>query len=701
MAALDDEPLMVRIGLDIGGTFTDVVLEDGEAVHTAKTLTRPDAPEEGAMEALERVLAAAGRRPADVTLFVHGTTLATNALIERKGAVTALITTDGFRDTLEIGTEGRPDQYDINIVKPAPLVPRRLRLPVPERMTAAGEALVPLDEAAVAALVPRLAAAGVESVAIGFLHAYANGAHERRARDILLHHLPGLSVSLSSEVSPEFREYERISTTAANAYVRPLMARYLARFEARLTAAGVTAPLLLMLSSGGLTSVETAARFPIRLVESGPAGGAIFAASVAQANDAAKVVSFDMGGTTAKIALVDDATPHTARTFEVARVYRFKKGSGLPVRVPVIEMVEIGAGGGSIARIDAVGRLTVGPDSAGAAPGPVAYARGGVEPTVTDANVVTGAIDPASFAGGTMPLDGKAALAAIDTRLAAPMGLAPEAAAFGVLEVVCETMAAAARVHAIESGVQLADRTLIAFGGAAPLQACQMADKLGMNRVIVPAQAGVGSAVGFLRAPAAFEVVRTRYQRLGTLEVEAVNATLAEMEAEARAAVEAATGGAAAVTVQRRAYARYVGQGHEIAFEMPAAALVAEDRARLRQHFDAAYEALYGRAIGALVDVEIVSFVVTASAPPAAGRARRQPQPSATAESPPRRLIDSAAQAELEAAVVARSALRAGQTIPGPALIVEDETTTVVTTAFAASVTPSGDLLLTRREAAL
>jgi N-methylhydantoinase A len=442
---------MVRIGLDIGGTFTDVVLEDGDAVHSAKTLTRPEAPEEGAMAALAQVLSAAGRVPADVTLFVHGTTLATNALIERKGAVTALITTEGFRDTLEIGTEGRPDQYDINILKPAPLVPRRLRLPVPERMTAAGEVLVPLDEAAVAALAPRLVAAGVESVAIGFLHAYANAAHERRARDILLHHLPALSVSVSSEVSPEFREYERISTTAANAYVRPMMARYLARFQDRLTAEGVAAPLLLMLSSGGLTSVETAARFPIRLVESGPAGGAIFAASVARANDAAKVVSFDMGGTTAKIALVEDATPHTARTFEVARVYRFKKGSGLPVRVPVIEMVEIGAGGGSIARTDALDRLTVGPDSAGAAPGPVAYARGGTEPTVTDANVLTGAIDPASFAGGRMPLDGEAARAAVATCLAEPLGLSPEAAAFGVLEVVCETMAAAARVHAIES----------------------------------------------------------------------------------------------------------------------------------------------------------------------------------------------------------------------------------------------------------
>ncbi|MEM6849973.1 MAG: hydantoinase/oxoprolinase family protein, partial [Pseudomonadota bacterium] len=344
--------MSVRVGIDIGGTFTDIVLEDDERRLTAKVLTRPDAPDEGAMDALHRVLGDAGRAPEDVSLLVHGTTLATNALIERKGAVTALLTTEGFRDTLEIGTEGRPDQYDINIVKPEPLVPRRRRLTVPERMTAAGTVLVPLDEAAVVAAAQKLQAMGVESLAIAFLHAYANSAHEERAAEIVAQALPGLSISLSSAVSPEFREYERISTTAANAYVRPQMASYLTRFETRLRSVGVTAPLLLMLSSGGLTSVATAAEFPIRLVESGPAGGAIFAATIAGSNAAEKVISFDMGGTTAKLTLIDKATPQTARTFEVARVYRFKKGSGLPVRVPVIEMVEIGAGGGSIARVD-------------------------------------------------------------------------------------------------------------------------------------------------------------------------------------------------------------------------------------------------------------------------------------------------------------------------------------------------------------
>lgn len=691
---------MIRIGLDIGGTFTDVVLEDGVQRLTAKVLTRPDAPEEGAMEALERVLAEAGRAPSDVSLLVHGTTLATNALIERKGAVTALLTTKGFRDTLEIGTEGRPDQYDINIVKPTPLVPRRLRLTVPERLTAAGNVLVPLDEAAVDAVVPKLQAAGVESLAIGFIHAYANGDHERRARDRLAKHLPDLFVSLSCEVSPEFREYERISTTAANAYVRPLMARYLTRFEHRLKEAGVTAPLLLMLSSGGLTSVETAARFPIRLVESGPAGGAIFAATVAGANAAEKVVSFDMGGTTAKIALVDEATPHTARTFEVARVYRFKKGSGLPVRVPVIEMVEIGAGGGSIARVDDLKRLTVGPDSAGAMPGPVAYGRGGMDPTVTDANVVTGLIDPADFAGGRMPLDGGAAKAAFQDRIGPKLSVSAEAAAFGVLEVVGETMAAAARVHAIESGVQLGNRTLIAFGGAAPLQACQMADKLGIDRVIVPASAGVGSAVGFLRAPVAFEVVRTRYQRLATLDPAIVNDTLCAMEEEARAAVGAATGDKAQVAITRKTYARYVGQGHEIAYVLPDRPITESDRTSLRENFDSAYETLYGRAIGALVDVELVSFVVTASAPVPDVQPTKRAGSAVKAHGARRTVIDTGAQQSVDAAVHPRTSLSEGVTIEGPALIVEDETTTVVTSNFEARMAATGDLLLTRSKGA-
>ncbi|MGA7262162.1 MAG: hydantoinase/oxoprolinase family protein, partial [Stellaceae bacterium] len=362
-----------RLGVDIGGTFTDVALEADGRRYSAKILTTPEAPERAVLEAIGTVLREAALAPADLSIIIHGTTLATNAIIERKGAKTALLTTEGFRDTIEIRHENRFEQYDVNIDLPPPLVPRRLRFPVRERIDARGRMLVPLDEAGVCSLAGRLAAAGVQSVAIGFLHSFTNPAHERRAGEILAERLPGVPVTLSSDVSPEMREYERFSTACANAYVQPLIGRYLADLEAMLRHEGFVCPLFLMLSGGGLTSIETAIRFPVRLVESGPAGGAIFAAEIARQCGLDKVLSYDMGGTTAKICLIDDLKPQTNRAFEVARIYRFKKGSGLPLRIPVIEMVEIGAGGGSIARVDRLKRITVGPDSAGADPGPACY----------------------------------------------------------------------------------------------------------------------------------------------------------------------------------------------------------------------------------------------------------------------------------------------------------------------------------------
>jgi N-methylhydantoinase A len=394
-----------NLGVDIGGTFTDVALEAGVNRHTAKTLTTHGAPERGVLSGIRTVLAEASLAPADIDLIIYGTTLATNLLIERKGAPTALLTTEGFRDTIEMRNENRFDQYDVNIQLPEPLVPRALRLPVPERMNAAGEVLLPLDEEAVRAWIPMLKAEAVESAAVGYLHAYVNGDHEARTRDILLDALPDLEISLSSEVSPEMREYERISTTCANAYVQPLMGRHLRGLDADLKSAGFACPFFLMLSGGGITTLDTAIRFPVRLVESGPAGGAIFASHIAAELGLDGVVSYDMGGTTAKICLIDDGRPQTARLIEVARMQRFLKGSGLPLRIPVIEMVEIGAGGGSIAKLDAMGRITVGPESAGSDPGPVCYGQGGTAPTVTDADVVLGRIDPDNFAGGSLRLE--------------------------------------------------------------------------------------------------------------------------------------------------------------------------------------------------------------------------------------------------------------------------------------------------------
>ncbi len=389
-----------RLGVDIGGTFTDVALEAGDRRFSAKILTTPDAPERAVIAAMHAVLRDAGLTPGDLSIIIHGTTLATNAIIERKGARTALVTTEGFRDTVEIRHENRFEQYDVNIDLPPPLVPRRLRFVVPERIDARGRVITPLDEAAVEAVAVKLSALGIESVAIGFLHSYTKPAHETRTRDILAARLPGVSFTLSCEVSPEMREYERFSTACANAYVQPMIGRYLRNLEERLGAEGFGCPLFLMLSGGGLTTVATAIRFPVRLVESGPAGGAIFASHIARQCGLDKVLSYDMGGTTAKICLIDDYRPQTSRAFEVARVYRFKKGSGLPLRIPVIEMVEIGAGGGSIARVDRLRRITVGPDSAGAAPGPACYGRGGEAPTVTDADLVLGRIDPTGFSGG-------------------------------------------------------------------------------------------------------------------------------------------------------------------------------------------------------------------------------------------------------------------------------------------------------------
>jgi len=688
----------VRLGVDIGGTFTDVALEVGERRFTAKILTTTQAPEEGVLAALRSVTAKANVAPGQVNLIVHGTTLATNALIERKGAKTALLTTEGFRDVLEIRHENRFEQYDINIDLPPPLVPRRLRLPVRERIDAQGEVLLPLDEASLAHAIETLAAQQVEAVAVGFLHSFTNPDHERRVGEAVARRLPHVVVTLSSDVSPEMREYERFSTACANAYLQPLIGRYLAQLERELVLGGYHCPLLLMTSGGGITTAETAIRFPVRLVESGPAGGAIFAACIARQHGLDEVVSFDMGGTTAKICLIDKAQPQTARAFEVARVYRFLKGSGLPLRIPVIEMVEIGAGGGSIARIDTLRRIVVGPDSAGSEPGPACYGRGGKEPTVTDADLVLGRIDPTTFSGGKMPLDLAAAKHAVDEQIGAPLDLATEHAALGISEMVDENMANAARVHAIESGKDLQPRILIAFGGAAPLHAARVAEKLGISRVLVPTNAGVGSAVGLLRAPVAYEIVRGRLIRLESFDAVAANRLLAQMRAEAEAVVRCAAP-AEELREQRSAFMRYRGQGHEIAVALPERDFTAADRSTIRDLFEGAYRRLYSRAIPG-VDIEILSWVVAVSAPPqgrlgtpAAGQPT-EPKPAS------RRAIFHPDTGEFqEVAIYWRGDLAPGARIRGPAVIAEDETSTVVSPRFDARIDRYGYIELIRNEA--
>jgi N-methylhydantoinase A len=686
-----------RIGVDIGGTFTDVALEVGERRFTAKTLTTSRAPEEGVLSAVHAVITEAGTEPGTVSVIIHGTTLATNALIERKGAKTALLTTEGFRDVVEIRHENRFEQYDVNIDLPEPLVPRRRRLPIRERVNAQGEILLKLDESSVITAIDKLAAEGVEAVAVGFLHSFTNPEHEHRVGEAVSRALPRVAVTLSSDVSPEMREYERFSTACANAYLQPLMGRYVANLERELQRAGFRCPMLLMTSGGGITSAETAIRFPVRLVESGPAGGAIFAACIARQNGLDEVVSFDMGGTTAKICLIDKAQPQTARVFEVARIYRFLKGSGLPLRIPVIEMVEIGAGGGSIARVDSLGRIVVGPESAGSDPGPVCYGKGGTEPTVTDADIVLGRIDPTTFSGGKMALDADGTERAVAKQIGSPLDLSTEHAALGISEIVDENMANAARVHAIESGKDLRPRTLIAFGGAAPLHAVRVAEKLGIRRVLIPANAGVGSAVGVLRAPVAYEVVRSRLMRLSGFDASVANGLYTDMRSEAEDIVGRGAPDAK-LSEQRSAFMRYRGQGHEIGVQLPVREFTAADEPLLTELFEAAYRRLYSWSIPG-VEIEILSWVLTLSAPSEGELAK--PLPVKADKPKPRghrQVFDPNSGEFLQVPIFWRPDLKPGTELKGPAVIAEDETSTVVSPLFDARIDRFGYIELARRE---
>jgi N-methylhydantoinase A len=687
-----------RLAVDIGGTFTDVALETAEALYTGKVLTTTTAPEQGVMQCIAQVLPQAGTAPSDVDLIIHGTTLATNTIIERKGAKTALIVTEGFRDSVEMGYEHRFEQYDIYIDKPKPLVPRYLRLPVKERVSAQGGVLIDLDDDTVAALIPQIRDHGIESVAIALIHAYANPAHEQRVAAIVKAALPDVWITMSSDVCPEIREYERASTASANAYVQPMMASYLENLQAALREQGFSAPLFLMTSGGGLTTVDTAVRHPIRLVESGPAGGAILASHIAGECGLDQVLSYDMGGTTAKICLIDDGEPQSSRTFEVDRQYRFTKGSGLPLRIPVIEMVEIGAGGGSIAHVDNMKRILVGPESAGSEPGPACYGRGGENATVTDADVVLGRISPEGFAGGSVTLSSERAREALNAGVGEALGLETPLAALAVSEVVDENMSNAARVHAVEQGKDVGARSLVAFGGAAPLHACRLADKLGIDRIIVPTGAGVGSAIGFLRAPVSYEVVRSRYMRTDAFGLDAINEVLAAMQTEARDVVAAGAPGVEP-SERRLAYMRYVGQGHEITVDVPARVLTADDVTGLRAAFDRAYEDFYGRTIPNM-DVEVLTWSVTVSAGEVAAERAADIDGIAAGEGiGDRRLFDADFAEYADAPVHHRDSLSPGMKVEGPAVIVEDQTTTVVSRQFDARINALGYIDLSRKAA--
>ena len=671
-----------NLGVDIGGTFTDVVLELGSATYSAKVLTTYTAPEDAILDGLAQVCSKADITPGAITRIIHGTTLATNALIERRGAKTAFITTQGFRDVIEMRTESRFEQYDLNLKLPDPLIARNHRYTVAERVDASGNVLIELDRSKVAALAEQLDK--YTSIAVGLLHSYLNPAHEKMIRDVLAERLPNAAISLSSDVSPQMREYERFNTTCANAYVKPMMASYLGRLRERLAETGATCPIFLMHSGGGIMSLENAADYPVRLVESGPAGGAIFAADVAKRFGLNRVLSFDMGGTTAKICLIRDGAPKTARVFEVARSYRFKKGSGMPISIPVIDMVEIGAGGGSLAHVDALGQIRVGPESAGSEPGPACYGRGGSRPAVTDADLTLGKLDPDKFAGGSIPLYPDQSRAALLEHIGQPMGTDARAAAFGLSEVVDENMANAARVHAVENGEDLAGYTMIAFGGAAPLHAGRLCEKLRIDRLIVPPGAGVGSAIGFLRAPYSFEATRSVYMRLDAFDATTAAELFVALRSEAESFVRSCDA-TTTVLADHKVYMRYVGQGWEIPVDLDGALAAAPTAEALLAAFEAEYANLFGRTVAGL-PVEITVWAVNATTPtptPAPTQYRRDTDVIPTSQK--RALFDPASGVEVDAVVVDRAMLTDGKAVDGPAIITESETTIIVPAGYRAT----------------
>jgi 5-oxoprolinase (ATP-hydrolysing) len=583
-----------HVGVDIGGTFTDFVLldEDSGNLWLHKKLTTPDDPARGAVEGLEELLEPAGISLAACSTLVHGTTLVTNALIERRGIRTALLTTKGFRDILEMGREQRYDIYDLFLEYPEPLVPRKWRVEVDERMTRDGESLQAPDLRTVRDLLEGLLAEGVEAIAVCFLHSYRNPAHELAVADAIREDFPGVSVSVSSDVVPEIREFERTSTTVCNAYVQPLVDRYLGRLEEELGARGFDGRFLLMQSSGGLAAPSTVRRFPIRLLESGPAGGASVAAFLGKALGVQELVSFDMGGTTAKICLVRGGEPDLAAEMEAARVHRFKKGSGISVKAPVVDLIEIGAGGGSIAASDRLGLLRVGPRSAGADPGPACYGLGGEEPTVSDACLVLGYFDPDYFLGGTMSLDIQAAGHALEG-LGRELDLSMIEAAWGVYGVVCENMASAARVHIIEKGQDPRRFPMVAFGGAGPAHAARVARTLGATEVVVPPISGVASALGFLVTPASFEFSRSHPGELRSLPWEEVASLYVDMEVKARGTLAASGVSPGDVRLERRAEMRLSGQFHDIEVPVPEGPLSKETARRMVEAFEAEYRRLF------------------------------------------------------------------------------------------------------------
>ena len=671
----------MRLAIDIGGTFTDIVLENQNNLITKKVLTSIAQPEVAVIEGISELLDENNITSSEIKMIIHGTTLATNAVIERKGAKTCFITTEGFRDVLDIGYESRFDQYDILIEKTMSLVPRKHRFVIKERTDVNGNILEPINTETFSNLVQKIKEEGFKSVGIGFLHSYANTENENILRNHLLENLPGVEVSISSDVCPEIREYERFTTTVVNAYIKPLMASYLKKLDNELKIKGFDCPLLLMTSGGTLTNIESACNNPVRLVESGPAGGAILATSIADDLNLNKVISFDMGGTTAKITIIENKKAIKAREFEVDRKARFKKGSGFPLRIPVIEMVEIGAGGGSIARVNKLEQIITGPDSAGSFPGPACYNNGGERPTITDADLVIGKINPDNFAGGKISLSKDLANKAIKKNISEIVKMDNETAALAISEIVDETMSNAARVHTVEQGHETSNRTLIAFGGAAPLHIARVAEKLRVNSVIIPTNASVGSAVGFLKAPVGYEVVKSLRMLLNVFQAEKVNELLKKMRNEAEKIIQN-TSTKVSFVEERYAFMRYAGQGHEIKVAIDNSDLSNEHSAKIKSSFEEQYEKLYSRILPN-ADIEILTWSLSLSIANEEKTSFKNIKSfNKIKESKLVDFVDYEKNEKVKIPYFERSELKPGDIINGQCIISEDQTTIVVSKNF-------------------
>src|SRR5881396_1949120 len=680
-----------RIGFDVGGTFTDFVLQSpsGE-LHIAKMLTTYPDPSEACLAGLDELIAKSGVEWRDVALAVHGTTLGSNIVIERKAQGVGLVTTRGFRDVLIIGREKRYQVYDLQIEKPVPLIPRRLIGEVAERVLADGTVERPLDEADARRVIRELVARGVTTLAICLLHAYLNPVHEKRLAELVAREAPHVTVTMSHEVSPTFREYERTSTTVVNAYVMTAVREYLRGLAAAMTERGYRGRLFVMQSSGGIATAEAMQRYPVRMIESGPAAGALMAAVYGELTGHRDLIAFDMGGTTAKLALVERGRPSTTTAFELHRVNN-TPGSGLPMNIQAIDLVEIGAGGGSIARAR-LGVIAVGPESASSVPGPVCYGRGGVEPTVTDANVVLGYINPDYFAGGSVKLEPAAATRAIETRVAAPLGLSLEDAAWGIHAIVTTNMELATRVVSIERGRDPRDLTFVAFGGSGPVHGCRLAQALGIPRVILPAAAGVTAAIGLLAAEVKFDVARTYVRRFDALDPAAVAEMYADMAAQALDVVRQS-----AVTsdlmVARSADARYVGQGYELTVPVPSGELDVAALGRVRAAFDEIYAARYGYA-NPDEPVEVVTWKLSAAGgSPHIALAKAAAGAADARRKATRRAYFPEARGYTDTPVYDRYALAAGTSLTGPAIVEERESTTVLPPGLTAAVDEYANLI--------